>query len=70
MPRSSAVPAVSFSLFRVELEIRPEPTDDERRAIEAAVEAAGLAPKRPGAYESPWRAAALREAAGSDDDEP
>jgi hypothetical protein len=54
----------------VELEIRPEPTDDERRAIEAAVEAAGLAPKRPGAYESPWRAAALRDAAGSDDDEP
>jgi hypothetical protein len=56
----------SFSLFRVELEIRPEPTDEERDALEAAVAGAGLEAPRPAAYDSPWRAAALGEGAERD----
>jgi hypothetical protein len=50
----------------VELEIRPEPTDEEREAIARAVEAAGEAHP---AYGSGWRDAGLREAAGAPDDE-
>jgi hypothetical protein len=40
--------------------IRPEPSEDERRAILAALEAG---PSRPDAYESRWREAALQEGA-------
>jgi hypothetical protein len=50
----------------VELEIRPEPTDEERDALEAAVAGAGLETPRPAAYDSPWRAAALGEGAERD----
>jgi hypothetical protein len=39
--------------------IRPEPTDEERRAILAALAAAE--PQRPAVYVSRWRAAALEE---------
>jgi hypothetical protein len=42
----------------VEPLIRPEPSEDERRAILAALEAG---PSRPAAYESRWREAALHE---------
>jgi hypothetical protein len=43
----------------VEPLIRPEPTDEERRAILAAL--AEAEPQRPAVYESRWRAAALEE---------
>jgi hypothetical protein len=43
----------------MELQIRPEPTDEERRAILAAL--AGDAPPEPDAYGSRWRRAALEE---------
>jgi hypothetical protein len=39
--------------------IRPEPTEEERRAILAAL--AEAEPRRPGVYESRWREAALEE---------
>jgi hypothetical protein len=39
--------------------IRPEPTEDERRAILAAL--ADAEPRRPATYESRWRRAALEE---------
>jgi hypothetical protein len=39
--------------------IRPEPTEEERRAILAALAEAEL--RRPGVYESRWREAALEE---------
>ena len=39
--------------------IRPEPSEDERRAILAAL--AGADPRRPAVYDSRWRAAALEE---------
>jgi hypothetical protein len=39
--------------------IRPEPTDEERRAILAAL--AEAEPRRPAVYESRWREAALEE---------
>lgn len=39
--------------------IRPEPTDDERRAILALL--AEDEPREPDAYHSAWRAAALEE---------
>jgi hypothetical protein len=42
----------------VEPVIRPEPSEDERRAILAALE---TEPSRPAAYESLWREAALEE---------
>jgi hypothetical protein len=44
--------------------IRPEPTEDERRAILAAL--AEDEPRRPAAYESRWRQAALEEGASRD----
>jgi hypothetical protein len=43
----------------VEPLIRPEPTDEERRAILAAL--ADAEPRRPAVYESRWREAALEE---------
>jgi len=43
----------------VEPLIRPEPSEDERRAILAAL--AGVGPRRPAAYDSRWREAALEE---------
>jgi hypothetical protein len=60
----------SFTLGGVEVEIRPEPDDDERAAIVLALARAGVAEPRPRGYESPWRAAALRESAETDDAEP
>ena len=42
----------------MELEITPEPSEDERRAILEALRALQAAPA---AYESRWRAAALAE---------
>ena len=45
------------------VEIRPEATDEERRALVAALD--GAAPRRPPAYESEWR----RSAAGFEGDE-
>jgi hypothetical protein len=47
--------------------IRPEPTDDERRAILAAL--AEAEPRRPGVYESRWREAALEEGVSADETE-
>jgi hypothetical protein len=48
----------------MEAEIRPEPTDDERRAILVALEQAGS--ERRGPELTPWRRAALE--AGDDYD--
>jgi hypothetical protein len=45
-------------VLRVNVVIKPEPTAEERRAIEAAL--AG-APAGPAAYASRWRAAALAD---------
>lgn len=53
----------------VELEIRPEPSDEERDAIAAAIECAVPAAPRPPGYDSAWRGAGLREATGLHDDE-
>ena len=44
--------------------IRPEPTEDERRAILAAL--AEEEPQRPAGYESRWRRAALEEGVSLD----
>jgi hypothetical protein len=44
--------------------IRPEPTEDERRAILAAL--AEAEPRRPAVYESRWRAAALEEVSAAE----
>jgi hypothetical protein len=67
MPLSSAQGPRTFTLRRVELEIRPEPSDEERAAIEAALEAAADA--RQPADSSSWRAAGVREATGRGDDD-
>jgi hypothetical protein len=48
----------------MEPEITPEPTEDERRAILAALD--GEAPFEPEAYRSRWREAALEEGATED----
>jgi hypothetical protein len=48
----------------VEPLIRPEPTEDERRAILAAL--ARVEPRRPSVYESRWRRAALEEGVSRD----
>ena len=45
--------------------IRPEPSEEERRAILAAL--AEDEPRRPALYESRWREAALEEGVSSDD---
>jgi hypothetical protein len=44
--------------------IRPEPTEDERRAILAALAEGG--PRRPPVYESRWRRVALEEGVSHD----
>jgi hypothetical protein len=54
----------------MDVEIRPEPDDDERGAIVSALARAGVAEPTPPGYDSPWRAAGLREAAEPDDAEP
>ena len=66
MPISSALAPRTFTLVRVELEIRPEPSDEERAALEAALEA--VVNDRPAVEASRWRAAGLREVTGRDDD--
>jgi hypothetical protein len=48
----------------MEPRIRPEPTEDERRAILAAL--AGGESQRPAVYESRWRRAALEEPVSCD----
>lgn len=53
-----------FRLPAMEPLIRPEPSEDERRAILAAL--AEAEPRRPAAYESRWREAALEEGASGD----
>jgi hypothetical protein len=55
------------TLDGVKLEIRPEPSDEEREAIAAAVERAHPVAARPPGYESPWRSAGLREAVSLED---
>jgi len=65
MRSSSAEAAPTFTLAPVELEITPEPDDDERAAIEAALAEADRDEPAP----SRWRAAGLREATGRDGDE-
>ena len=45
--------------------IRPEPSEEERRAILAAL--AEDEPRRPALYESRWREAALEEGVSGDD---
>ena len=45
--------------------IRPEPSEEERRAILAAL--AEGEPRRPALYESRWREAALEEGVSGDD---
>lgn len=48
----------------MQVEITPVPDEDERAALLAALERAGLCgAEEPPAYRSPWRLAALREAA-------
>jgi hypothetical protein len=44
--------------------IRPEPTDEERRAILAAL--AATEPRSPAVYDSRWRRAALEESTTND----
>jgi hypothetical protein len=67
MPKSSAPAPRTFTLAGVELEIRPEPSDEERAAITAALAAAE--DDLPAAATSRWRAAGLREATGRDEDD-
>src|SRR5439155_2494424 len=52
----SAPRGEGFRLLRVNVVIKPEPTAEERRAIEAALAAPQAGPA---AYASRWRAAAL-----------
>ena len=49
----------------MEIEVAPEPSDDERAAL---LEALGSADDGPAGSESEWRRAALRE--GAETDEP
>jgi hypothetical protein len=51
----------------VEVEIRPQPDDEEREAIVAALARAGVETPFPAGYESPWRAAGFREGTETDD---
>jgi hypothetical protein len=48
----------------MEPQIRPEPTEEERSAILAAL--AEDEPRRPSVYESRWREAALEEGVSGD----
>ena len=50
---------IAFNVSAMELEIRPEPDDDERAAIAASL---GEGPDLPGAYRSAWRREAADEA--------
>ena len=54
----------------MEVEIRPEPSDEERVAIVEALEAAVPVSPRPPSYDSAWRAAGLRESTGGDESDP
>ena len=45
----------------MQLEIRPEPSPDERKAIEAALERLLAARDLPAAYRSRWREAGIGE---------
>ena len=45
----------------MELEIEPEPTSEERAAIEAALEEQSVKGAKPPAYGSAWRADGIRE---------
>jgi hypothetical protein len=45
----------------VDAEIRPEPTPDERRALELALERLLAGPALPAAYTSGWREAGIAE---------
>jgi hypothetical protein len=65
MALASSVRPRSFRLLRVELEITPEPTPEERAAIVAAIEALDAErPRGPGA----WWEAGLRENVEEDGD--
>jgi hypothetical protein len=54
----------------VEREIRPEPTELERGAIEQALERTVAGDSVPPGYRSPWRLAGLEEATQQDETEP
>jgi hypothetical protein len=54
----------------VERDIRPEPTDLERAAIDRALEQVDSGDRIPAAYRSPWRLAGLVEVTQQDDDGP
>jgi hypothetical protein len=54
----------------VEVEIRPEPSEEERTVIVEALEAAVPVSRTPPGYDSPWRAAGLRESTGHDESDP
>jgi len=53
-----------FSLRRMELEIDPQPTDEERRALLAAAAEVLAASAEPTAPRSAWRDAGIRENCG------
>jgi hypothetical protein len=65
MRSSSAEGAPTFTLAAVELEITPEPDEDGRAAIEAALGELGRDDPVPGR----WGDAGVREATGRDADE-
>ena len=54
----------------MDVEIRPEPGPDERKAIELAVRRLVAGPALPAAYRSAWRKAGLPDAADVDEDYP
>ncbi len=47
----------------MEVEVTPEPEDDERQALLSALAPPADRPPARASYESPWRLAGLREAA-------
>ena len=59
MPCQSSVEPCTFRVYRVDLEIRPDPTPEEREALVAALASAGSAAAGP--YRSVWRVAGLLE---------
>jgi hypothetical protein len=63
-PYLSSGGAARFRLPVMEPLIRPEPSQEERRAILAAL--AEAEPRRPVVYESRWREAALEEGVSGD----
>lgn len=60
---SSSVPLRAFSLSRVNLEITPEPSPEEREALLAALREV---PARVDPYRSVWRLAGLLESVEAD----